>query len=86
MPLAREQAEAFKQDYARRAGVEGVHAQGVRRMGLRRSRYLGEPRTHLQQVVTATAMNVCRLYDWSEGITPRPTPLSRFARFMNAIA
>lgn len=55
-------------------------------MGLRRSRYLGEPRTHLQQVVTATAMNVCRLYDWSEGITPRPTPLSRFARFMNAIA
>jgi transposase len=82
----REQTEAFKQDYARRAGVEGVHAQGVRRMGLRRSRYIGEPRTHLQHVVTATAMNVSRLYDWSAGISPHPTPLSHFARFMKQAA
>ena len=58
----------------------------VRRMGLRRSRYIGEPRTHLQQVVTATAMKVCRLYDWLEGIAPRLTPLSRFARFMKEVA
>ncbi len=50
----RERTEEFKQEYARRTGVEGVHAQGVRRMGLRRSRYIGEPRTHLQHVVTAT--------------------------------
>ena len=48
----------------------------VRRMGLRRSRYIGEPRTHLQHVVTATAMNVCRLHDWLEGISPHATPLS----------
>ena len=38
----------------------------VRTMGLRRSRYIGEPRTHLQHVVTATAMNVCRIHDWLE--------------------
>ncbi|MGO8949120.1 MAG: IS1182 family transposase [Ktedonobacterales bacterium] len=82
----REQTAAFQHDYARRAGVEGVHAQGVRRMGLRRSRYIGEPRTHLQHVVTATAMNVCRLYDWSAGISPHPTPLSHFARFMKQAA
>lgn len=82
----REQTEAFKHEYARRAGVEGVHAQGVRRMGLRRSRYIGEPRTHLQQVVTATAMNMCRLYDWLEGSAPHATPLSRFARFMKEAA
>jgi transposase len=82
----REQTEAFQQDYASRAGVEGVHAQGVRRMGLRRSRYIGEPRTHLQHVVTATAMNVSRLYDWSAGISPHPTPLSHFARFMKQAA
>ena len=50
-------------------------------MGLRRSRYIGEPRTHLQHVVTATAMNVCRWYDWLEDIAPHPTPLSHFARF-----
>jgi len=78
----REQTKEFTKAYAQRAGVEGVHAQGVRRMGLRRSRYIGEPRTHLQHVVTATAMNVCRLYDWLEGISPHSTPLSHFARLM----
>jgi transposase len=82
----REQTEAFKQAYAKRAGIEGVHAQGVRRMGLRRSRYIGEPRTHLQHVLTATAINVCRLYDWLEGIAPHATPLSHFARFMKEAA
>ena len=82
----REQTEEFKQEYARRAGVEGVHAQGVRTMGLRRSRYVGEPRTHLQHVVTATAMNVCRLYDWVEGSSPHTTPLSQFARLMKEAA
>lgn len=82
----REQTEEFKELYAERAGIEGVHAQAVRRMGLRRSRYIGEPRTHLQQVVTATALNVCRLYDWQTGTSPHLTPLSHFARFMKEIA
>jgi transposase len=82
----RERTEEFKQEYAKRAGVEGVHAQGVRRMGLRRSRYIGEPRTHLQHVVTATAMNICRVHDWLEGIAPHSTPLSHFARFMKEVA
>jgi transposase len=82
----REQTEEFKKEYARRAGVEGVHAQGVRTMDLRRSRYIGEPRTHLQHVVTATAMNVCRLHDWLEGVAPHSTPLSYFARFMKEAA
>ena len=72
----RERTEEFAELYAGRAGIEGVHAQGVRRMGLRRSRYIGEPRTHLQHVVTATAMNLCRLHDWLEGISPQ-LPLSR---------
>ncbi len=82
----REQTGEFKQAYAKRAGIEGVHAQGVRRMGLRRSRYVGEPRTHLQHVVTATAINLCRLHDWLEGFAPHPTPLSHFERFMQEAA
>lgn len=82
----RAQLEAFQHDYARRAGVEDVHAQGVRRMGRRRSRRIGEPRTHRQQVVTATAMNVCSLYEWGEDTAPHLTPLSRFARFMKEVA
>ncbi len=82
----REQTEEFAQLYDQRAGIEGTHAQGVRRMGLRRSRYIGEPRTHLQHVATATAINVCRLHDWLTGVPPHATPLSQFARFMKKIA
>lgn len=55
-------------------------------MGLRRSRYVGEPRTHLQHVATATAINLCRLNDWLAGVPPHGTPLSQFARFMKKIA
>lgn len=82
----REQTEEFAELYDQRAGIEGVHAQGVRRMGLRRSRYVGEPRTHLQHVATAAALNLCRLYDWLTGVSPHLTPLSHFARFMKEIA
>lgn len=82
----REQTEEFAELYDHRAGIEGTHAQGVRRMGLRRSRYVGEPRTHLQHVATATAINVYRVHDWLTGVSPHCTPLSQFARFMKKIA
>jgi transposase len=78
----RELTKAFAELYAQRAGIEGTHAQGVRRMGLRRSRYIGEPRTHLQHVAIATAINLSRLYDWLTGIAPHHTPQSHFALFM----
>ena len=81
----REQTEEFAQLYAKRAGIEGTHAQGVRRMGLRRSRYIGEPRTHLQHVAIAAAINLSRLYAWLTGVSPRSTPLSHFALFMQNI-
>jgi transposase len=58
----------------------------VHRMGLRRSRYMGEPRTHLQHVATAAAINLCRLYDWLTGVSPHSTPLSHFERFMKQAA
>jgi transposase len=41
----RQTTEAFAQQYAPRAGMEGTHAQGIRRCGLRQSRYLGLART-----------------------------------------
>lgn len=82
----REQTREFTKLYGQRAGIEGAHAQGVRRMGLRRSRYIGEPRTHLQHVATAAAINVARLYDWLTGVVPHRTSQSHFARFMQKIA
>src|SRR3954454_24325470 len=47
--------------YARRAGIEGTLSQGVRAFGLRRSRYRGLARTHLQHVATAAAIDLARL-------------------------
>ena len=60
----RQETTAFKAQYALRAGVESSFSQGTRRFDLRRSRYIGLARTHLQQLLTATAMNIVRLVDW----------------------
>ena len=49
---SRAKMEEFKTLYARCAGVEGAISQGVRAMGLRRSRYIGQDRTHLQHLAT----------------------------------
>ena len=63
-----ETTQDFKALYATRAGVEGTISQGVRTMGLRRSRSIGQERTHLQQVATAAAVNVVRLMRWLTGV------------------
>jgi len=42
----RQTTEAFQRQYAPRAGIESTHAQGIRRCGLRQSRYLGLAQTH----------------------------------------
>jgi transposase len=63
----RQETVAFNVQYALRAGVESSLSQGVRRFDLRRSRYLGLARTHLQQLLTATAMNVVRVIAWLRG-------------------
>ncbi len=65
--------------YARRAGVEGTISQGVRAFGLRRSRYRGLAKTHLQHVATAAAVNLERLAAWLPAIPRTTTRTSRFA-------
>jgi transposase len=65
--------------YARRAGIEGTLSQGVRAFGLRRSRYRGLAKAHLQHVATAAAMNLGRLSDWSQATPRAATRTSRFA-------
>jgi transposase len=63
----RQETPEFKAQYALRAGVESSLSQGVRCFGLRRSRYLGLARTHLQLLLTATAMNIVRVIAWLRG-------------------
>jgi transposase len=75
----RQETEEFRQQYAARAGIEGTHEQAVRRCGLRRCRYIGQARAHLQHVLTAAALNIIRLDDWWAGSPVSRTRCSRFA-------
>jgi len=62
----RQKTDVFKEKYKKRAGVEGAISQGTRAFGLRRSRYLGLAKTHLQHPATAAAMNLTRVVSWLE--------------------
>jgi transposase len=74
-----QQTETFKMQYAARAGIEGTHAQAVRRSGLRRARYIGLGKTRLQHVATAAALNLIRISEWCAGTPLARTRCSRFA-------
>lgn len=76
---ARQEMPAFKLQYARRAGIEGTFSQGVQNCGLRRSRYQGKAKTHLQHVATAAAINVSRLTNWLNEVPLAKTRRSHFA-------
>jgi hypothetical protein len=82
----REHTEAFTTEYAKRAGVEGTIAQGVRLCEVRRSRYVGLTRTHLQHVMTAAAMNVVRMLHWLAEMPKVTTRASPFVRLYQAAA
>ncbi len=67
----REQATPeFRQRYKARAGIEGTLSQAVRGMGVRRARYDGLQKTHLQHLLTAVAINLVRI-DAVLTLTPR---------------
>jgi len=75
----RQTTTEFQERYAKRSGIEGTISQGVRAFDLRVSRYIGIKKTHLQHVITATAMNVVRLFQWQMEDTPFQSRISRFA-------
>ncbi len=91
-PLARPMYEALektrktlstedgKLEYQNRAGIEGTLSQGVRRGSLRRSRYRGLQKTHLQEVATATSINLLRTINFLDGKPIAKTRVSRFAK------
>jgi transposase len=82
----RQETAEFTAEYARRAGIEGTHSQGIRRCGLRRTRYSGLAKTHLQHLITAVALNVARLGAWWLGTPPAKTRRSPFAALRVAAA
>jgi transposase len=77
---ARQSSAEFKQAYAKQAGIEGTISQGVRSCDVRRTRYVGLPKTRLQHLATASAINLLRIADWLDD-TPRAQTLrSAFER------
>jgi transposase len=75
----RQTTPEFKDQYAIRAGVEGTLSQGTRGCGLRRTRYVGQAKTHLQHLLTAVALNLARFVAWVQGVPLAPTRTSAFA-------
>ncbi len=82
----RQTTKEFRQQYAARAGIEGTHEQAIRRSGLRRARYIGIAKTHLQHVLTAVALNVVRVGEWLAGTPIAKTRLSPFAALRKQVA
>lgn len=75
---------AFQKEYALRSGVEGAISQVVFALGMRRTRYRGLDKTHLQGVATAAAANLIRIINWLWEIPCSQTPKSRFAQLASA--
>jgi transposase len=80
----REAQPTFAREYQRRAGIEGTISAGVRVLHLRRSRYIGLAKTHLQHVLTAAAMNLIRISAWLSGTSLAQTRQSAFTKLMMA--
>ncbi|MGN6171666.1 MAG: IS1182 family transposase, partial [Streptosporangiaceae bacterium] len=82
--LARQRAEQqtpqWKARYDIRAGVEGTISQAVRRTRLRRTPYHGQAKTHLADVLSATAINIIRADAWLNGTPLGTTRVSHLAR------
>ncbi|MFB7621046.1 IS1182 family transposase [Kitasatospora sp. NPDC056181] len=77
---ALQETDHWRERYKIRAGIEGTFSQGIKRCGLRRSRYHGLAKTSLQHELTAAAINLARI-DAHLTNTPRArTRTSHFAR------
>jgi transposase len=76
----------YAREYARRAGIEGTLSQGVRRCGLRHSRYVGLPKTHLDHVAPAAALNFVRVGEWLAGTPRAKARCSPFTVLMTQVA
>jgi transposase len=84
--IKRQETEEFKKQYKLRSGIEGTISQGIRGFGLRQNRYIGLAKSHLQHILTATAMNLLRVFNWLENIPLAKTRSSSFSRFVYSLS
>ena len=69
----------FQSKYKKRAGIEGTISQSVRALDIRRARYIGLAKIHLQHIFTAVAINFFRAWAWFSSIPVAKTRISPFA-------
>jgi transposase len=69
----------WQKRYNVRAGIEGTLSQGIRAFELRKTRYIGLAKTHLQHLLTAAAINIVRIVNWLNEVPLARTRQSRFA-------
>jgi transposase len=74
-----QQTAEFKQRYDARAGIEGTISQAVRVTDLRRCRYIGLAKTHLQLLLCAAAINLYRIVNDLAELPIAHTRTSAFA-------
>lgn len=78
-----ENTDDFKSRYAARAGIEGTISQAVVALNMRRTRYRGREKAHLQHVATAVAINLQRLWNWW---SEKPLAQTQTPRFVSLMA
>jgi len=78
--------KAWQAKYARRAGAESTIAQSVTVTDTRQARYRGLPKTRLEHVFKAVALNFIRLDAWLNGVSLDPRRTSHLSRLELALA
>jgi transposase len=77
---AEQTGKDWRDKYKIRAGVEGTVRQAIAVTGLRRARYRGLKKVHLEHVFSAVALNLIRLDAWWNGHPLDRTRTSHLAR------
>jgi hypothetical protein len=79
-----QQTPSWKARYAVRSGIEGTINEFAHGHGMRRCRYRGQPKAHLQHVLTAIAANIERLSGRpASEETPSPRPPTAFQTYLD---
>jgi hypothetical protein len=77
------QDPAWHKRYAVRSGVEGTVCELANGHGMRHCRYRGQPKAHLQHVLTAIAVNIERLSQLPPGGSTASRPPTAFQDYLD---
>jgi len=80
---AAQQDPAWHKRYAVRSGIEGTVCELAHGHGMRHCRYRGQPKAHLQHVLTAIAVNAERLSQLPPGESTAPRPPTAFQDYLD---